>query len=108
MIEELQAGGVQVLLDDFGTGYSSLARLGDLPISGLKIDRRFARGLGRDPAVMPVIRAIADLAHACGLQVVVEGIEDAEALASVDELHCGYAQGYHLDGRRRPRSWSSC
>ena len=101
VIEELQAGGVQVLLDDFGTGYSSLARLGDLPISGLKIDRRFARGLGRDPAVMPVIRAIADLAHAYGLQVVVEGIEDAEALASVDELHCGYAQGYHL-GRPAP------
>jgi EAL domain-containing protein (putative c-di-GMP-specific phosphodiesterase class I) len=100
-IEELQSAGVQVLLDDFGTGYSSLARLGELPISGLKIDRRFARGLGHDPAVMPVVRAIADLARAYGLQVVVEGIEDGAALASVDELHCEYAQGYHL-GRPAP------
>ena len=100
-IEELQSAGVQVLLDDFGTGYSSLARLGELPISGLKIDRRFARGLGRDPAVMPVVRAIADLARAYGLQVVVEGIEDGAALASVDELHCEFAQGYHL-GRPAP------
>jgi diguanylate cyclase (GGDEF)-like protein len=101
VIEELQADGVQVLLDDFGTGYSSLARLGELPITGLKIDRRFARGLGRDPTVMPVVRAIADLARAYGLQVVVEGIEDGAALASVDELHCEYAQGYHL-GRPAP------
>ena len=101
VIEELQDSGVQVVLDDFGTGYSSLARLGDLPISGLKIDRRFARGLGREPGVMPIVKAIADLARAYGLQVVVEGIEDGAALASLDELHCEFAQGYHL-GRPAP------
>lgn len=101
VIEELKTAGVQVLVDDFGTGYSSLSRLGELPISGLKIDRRFARGLGHDPAVMPVVRAIADLARAYGLEVVVEGIEDAVALASVEALRCEYAQGYHL-GRPAP------
>ena len=101
VIEELRDAGVEVFLDDFGTGYSSLARLGELPISGIKIDRRFAQGLGHDPAVMPVVRAIADLARAYGLHVVVEGIEDGAALASVDELHCEYAQGYHL-GRPAP------
>jgi len=101
VLEELKAAGVHVLIDDFGTGYSSLARLGELPISGLKIDRRFARGLGRDPTVMPVVSAITDLARAYGLEVVVEGIEDGEALASVDELRCEYAQGFHL-GRPAP------
>jgi c-di-GMP-specific phosphodiesterase len=101
VLEELKAAGVHVLIDDFGTGYSSLSRLGELPISGLKIDRRFARGLGHDPSVMPVVRAIADLARAYGLDVVVEGIEDSEALASVDVLRCEYAQGFHL-GRPAP------
>ena len=102
VLEELQAApACDVLIDDFGTGYSSLARLGELPISGLKIDRRFARGLGHDPSVMPVVRAIADLARAYGLEVVVEGIEDGEALAGVDVLRCEYAQGFHL-GRPAP------
>jgi c-di-GMP-specific phosphodiesterase len=101
VLEELEAAGVRVLIDDFGTGYSSLARLGELPISGLKIDRRFARGLGRDPSVMPVVSAITDLARAYGLEVVVEGIEDGAALASVDALRCEYAQGFHL-GRPSP------
>jgi diguanylate cyclase (GGDEF)-like protein len=96
VLEDLADFGVQILIDDFGTGYSSLARLGELPISGLKIDRRFARGLGHEPAVMPVVRAIADLARAYQLEVVVEGIEDADALAGVEELGCKYAQGYHL------------
>jgi EAL domain-containing protein (putative c-di-GMP-specific phosphodiesterase class I) len=101
VLEQLSELGVRVLIDDFGTGYSSLARLGELPISGLKIDRQFVRGLGSDPTVMPVVRAIADLARAYGLEVVVEGIEDASALAGVDELGCEYAQGYHL-GRPAP------
>ncbi|HWD68593.1 MAG TPA: EAL domain-containing protein [Solirubrobacteraceae bacterium] len=101
VLEELEAAGVHVLIDDFGTGYSSLARLGELPISGLKIDRRFTRGLGHDPGVTPIVRAIADLARAYGLKVVVEGIEDGAALASVDALRCEYAQGFHL-GRPAP------
>lgn len=100
-LDRLIAAGVNVLIDDFGTGYSSLARLGELPISGLKIDRRFTRGLGSDPAVRPVVRAIADLARAYGLQVVAEGIEDEFALRDAAELGCQYAQGFHL-GRPGP------
>ncbi len=101
VLEDLDRFGVRVLIDDFGTGYSSLARLGELPIQGLKIDRRFVLGLGHDPAVTPVIRAIADLARAYSLDVVVEGIEDGAALAVVRALGCEYAQGYHL-GRPGP------
>ena len=95
-LERLVDDGVSVLIDDFGTGYSSLARLGELPISGLKIDRRFVRGLGVDPSVRPVVKAIADLARAYRLEVVAEGIEDPQALAGVVELGCDYAQGFHL------------
>jgi EAL domain-containing protein (putative c-di-GMP-specific phosphodiesterase class I) len=51
--------------------------------------------------VTPIVRAIADLARAYGLKVVVEGIEDGAALASVDALRCEYAQGFHL-GRPAP------
>jgi c-di-GMP-specific phosphodiesterase len=95
-LERLVADGVSVLIDDFGTGYSSLARLGELPISGLKIDRRFIRGLGVDPSVRPVVKAISDLARAYGLEVVAEGIEDQQALAGIVELECDYAQGFYI------------
>lgn len=100
-LERLRDNGVTVLIDDFGTGYSSLARLGELPINGLKIDRQFTRMLGSDPAARQVVRAIAELASAHSLDVVAEGIEDAQALAQVKACGCQFAQGFHL-GRPAP------
>jgi hypothetical protein len=63
---------------------------------------------GGDPAVMPVIRAIADLARAYGLEVAVEGIEDGLALAGVDRLGCEYARGTTSGVPRQRPSWRSC
>jgi c-di-GMP-specific phosphodiesterase len=95
-LKRLSSFGVTVLIDDFGTGQSSLARLGELPISGLKVDRRFTAKLGDDPRARAVLAAIVTLARAYELPIVAEGIETARALAIVDELGCEYAQGFHL------------
>jgi diguanylate cyclase (GGDEF)-like protein len=100
-LEQLMSAGIRVLIDDFGTGYSSIARLGDLPVAGLKIDRRFTAGLAADPAVRKVLSAISDLARAYGLKVVAEGIEDAISLWQVSAVGCHFAQGFHL-GRPGP------
>jgi c-di-GMP-specific phosphodiesterase len=95
-LERLSAFGVGVMIDDFGTGQSSLARLGELPISGLKVDRWFSAELGADPRARTVLAAIVTLARAYELPIVAEGIETPRALAIVDELGCEYAQGFHL------------
>lgn len=93
---ELLTRGIDVLIDDFGTGYSSLARLGELPISGLKIDRSFTHNLGSDVTARKVVRAITELASAHSLEVVAEGIEDGRALEQARTLGCQYAQGFHV------------
>src|SRR3546814_14510654 len=72
--------GVGVLIDDFGTGYSSIGRLSDLPVTGLKIDRRFTIALGSNQSMTTVTIAIIDLALAPDLAVGAEGIEDDSAL----------------------------
>lgn len=100
-LEQITACGVRVLVDDFGTGYSSIARLGELPMVGIKIDRSFTASLGLDSKARKVVGAIADLAHALDLTVVIEGIETSVAHATARELHCDFGQGYHL-GRPVP------
>ena len=94
-VKQLAAMGVRVLIDDFGTGYSSLARLRDLPVAGVKIDKRFSAHLGVDEDTDRTLAAVAGLAHAMRLQVVVEGIETPAAAARVREFGCDYAQGFH-------------
>ena len=88
--------GLHVLIDDFGTGHSSLARLDEIPVHALKIDKRFIQRLTTDAVAPTVVRAIVDVARAHGLRITAEGVEDPETLAMVTELGCHYVQGYHF------------
>jgi predicted signal transduction protein with EAL and GGDEF domain len=95
-LHELKALGVTIVLDDFGTGYSSLSRLQSFPIDVLKIDRSFVMRLGTGEDDCAIVRAIAAMASALGLEVVAEGVESAEQAAEAQALGCGWAQGYYL------------
>ena len=88
--------GLPLVIDDFGTGFSSIARLRDLPISGVKIDRSFAVGLEEGGRAADMVAAIVGLAHAADLAVCVEGIETSGALAVARATGCDIAQGFHM------------
>ncbi len=95
-LRDLKALGLRLALDDFGTGHASLSYLKRFPFDVLKIDRSFVRGLGRDAADRAIVRGVIDMAHALGLSVVAEGIEDREHLVELRALGCDLAQGYHF------------
>jgi diguanylate cyclase (GGDEF)-like protein len=97
----IQRLGIGLAIDDFGTGYSSLTYLKRLPVSVLKIDQAFVRGLGRDSSDTAIVKSVIDLAHALGLVVVAEGVEEADQVAHLRKLGCDLAQGYFF---ARPQS----
>ena len=68
--------GTHLSIDDFGTGYSSLAYLRKLPAEELKIDRSFIMDLEHSADARAVVDAVIKLAHALGLKVVAEGVEN--------------------------------
>ena len=94
MLKQLKALGVQLSIDDFGTGYSSLARLHQLPIDTLKIDRSFVSRMANDGESLEIIRAIITLAHTLDMDVIAEGAETSQELAQLRSLQCEYGQGY--------------
>lgn len=94
MLEQLKALGIQLSIDDFGTGYSSLARLHQLPIDTLKVDRSFVNRMGNDGESLEIVRAIITLAHSLAMDVIAEGIETSQNLENLRSLECEYGQGY--------------
>lgn len=86
--------GVEVAIDDFGTGFSSLARLKDLPVDTLKIDRSFVAGIVHSTTDREIVRTIIWLTRALGLDVVAEGVEEDEQAALLLDMGCHRAQGW--------------
>ena len=94
MMHKIAGLGVTLAVDDFGTGYTSMSQLEQMPLSTLKIDRSFTQRLADDPGGATLVKAMVDLAHEFGLEVVAEGVEDAEVTARLLELGCDVGQGY--------------
>ncbi len=85
--------GVRVVLDGFGTRCFSLRNLRELPVSALKLDPTFVRGLPRDPRDTSLVRSIASLARHFGLGLVAVGIERDDQLQELRAAGCHYGQG---------------
>ncbi len=86
--------GVHLSIDDFGTGHSSLAYLRKLPAEELKIDRMFVQDLEHSADARAVVDAVVKLAHALGLKVVAEGVENPRQHQILAEMGCDELQGF--------------
>ena len=95
-MQKWQHENIRFSIDDFGTGYSSLARLKQMPITELKIDRSFIREIPSDQNDIVITKAILAIAQTLSLDVVAEGVETQEQMDFLTEHGCNILQGYHL------------
>jgi diguanylate cyclase (GGDEF)-like protein len=93
-LRALGAAGIHVSIDDFGTGYSSLSYLRRLPAEELKIDRSFVMDVEFSADARAVVDAVVRLAHALGLKVVAEGVENERQCRILSDLGCDELQGF--------------
>ncbi|HEY5423797.1 MAG TPA: GGDEF and EAL domain-containing protein, partial [Ilumatobacteraceae bacterium] len=93
-LTDVADAGVRLVLDDFGVGFASLETLTSLPISGVKLDRRFTGQVidgEREPAV---VKAMISMAADAGLEVIAEGVETQTQCDRLVRLGCRLGQGY--------------
>lgn len=107
-INRIKSYGVYTSIDNFGTGYSSLKLINDLEIDVIKLDRSFVTDITLSPSDETaalnktrnneiVIKTIIEMAHALGIKVICEGVENSEQAALLKQLHCDMAQGFLYD-----------
>ncbi|AXQ29408.1 phosphodiesterase [Solimonas sp. K1W22B-7] len=94
VLRSLKSMGITLSVDDFGTGYSSLAYLHRFPLDKIKIDRSFVSRVNRSRKDELIVQATTGLAANLGLQVVAEGVETREQLATLRGLGCNMMQGF--------------
>jgi len=92
----LKSLGFEVSVDDYGIGQSSLAKLKNLPVDELKIDKTFILKLDQCQQDQDIVASTISLGHKLGLRVVAEGVENKASLELLEQFQCDYAQGYYL------------
>ena len=103
-VARLRRRGARIALDDVGAGADEFARLSDLRLDVVKVDRSVVSGCHADPGRQAVLRALQCYAQALGAVVCAEGVEDPADLDALRAMGLGHAQGYLL-GRPAPQ-WS--
>ena len=96
VIRDCQQIGIRFALDDFGTGYASLTYLKRLPVSQLKLDQSFVRGMLGNPSDQAILKSIVGLAGDLGIEVLAEGAETVAHTVRLLQLGCELAQGYGI------------
>ncbi len=95
-LSHLKSLGFEVSVDDYGIGQSSLAKLKNLPVDELKIDKTFILRLDQCQKDQDIVSSTISMGHKLGLRVVAEGVENKESLELLRQFQCDYAQGYYL------------
>ena len=96
VMQTLRHHGFHISLDDFGMGHSSLSRLKTLPITSLKIDRSFVRGLPHESGDCAIVRTIFALGQHMKLQIIAEGVETDAQLVYLRQFGYPLMQGFLL------------
>jgi EAL domain-containing protein (putative c-di-GMP-specific phosphodiesterase class I) len=88
--------GVPVTMDDFGTGYSSLTYLRRLPVTAIKLDQSFVRGMLEDAEDRAIVEGILVMARGLGRKAIAEGVESVAHGDALMALGCTLGQGYGI------------
>ena len=90
----LHAKGFQFSLDDFGNGLTALSRMHALPFSSIKLAAETISEVPGNKSAEDITRAMIQLAHNFGMQIIAKGVESAEQRSYLSEHRCDQLQGY--------------
>lgn len=101
MLQEVRRIGIQIAMDDMGEGFSNLRMWSDVRPEFVKIDRHLVEGIDHDPLKLHFVRAMHEIANACGTSLIAEGVETHAQLAVLRRLGIDHLQGQGIASPHR-------
>lgn len=83
-------------IDDFGAGYSGLNLLAEWQPDIIKLDMNLIRGIHENKAKQLIVKSIIDVCNGLGIQMIAEGVEVKQELATLVDLGIALYQGYYF------------
>ena len=96
IINRLKMLGIRVIIDNFGLNLTSLTALSSVDISMIKVDKSFLDAAMFEENYRIMIECIIKVAESLGIKSAVEGVEDVEQLALLENVKCKSAQGFYF------------
>jgi EAL domain-containing protein (putative c-di-GMP-specific phosphodiesterase class I) len=84
---------------------ASFGYLKNLPVDILKIDGSFIRDMQSDPVSLSMVRALTQIGHQLGLEVIAEWVSTERELELVREVGVDYVQGYAVHRPETALPW---
>jgi EAL domain-containing protein (putative c-di-GMP-specific phosphodiesterase class I) len=92
-LDNLRDDGIRIALDDYGTGHASIGHLRQPAFDIVKIDKSFlSERAGRNQILLD---AVIRLCQRLDLEVIVEGVENTDALHLATTTGAHHGQGFH-------------
>lgn len=101
MLEHFRALRWRIAIDDFGTGHANLETVRQVPCDRIKIDRQFVHGVSDSPVLSGLMRTLGDLAKLFNLELLCEGVEDANDVRWLSDQGLPLIQGWYF-GKAMP------
>lgn len=95
-LKPYRAKGLRLAVDDVGAGYASFRHILELAPDIIKLDRSLVQDINRNKYKMALSKAISLFARDLNINLVAEGVETLEELASLKEFGVDNGQGYFL------------
>jgi EAL domain-containing protein (putative c-di-GMP-specific phosphodiesterase class I) len=95
-MQPLLQAGARIAVDDTGAGWASLRHILLLQPQIIKLDRSLTHGVDHDPARRALASSLVAFAQDIGSELIAEGVETVEELATLQRLGAHWAQGFHI------------
>jgi EAL domain-containing protein (putative c-di-GMP-specific phosphodiesterase class I) len=96
ILRAYKAMGFMTAIDDFGAGHAGLKLLARFQPDIVKLDMDLIRDVDSDSVKQRIVRHLLRLLEDLGIQMLCEGVETPDELATLTELGVRHVQGYLL------------